>query len=250
MNRKEVKRYERLRPDQLAECLQEAPIVFWPLGLLEHHGWHLPVGFDGLKAEQMCIRIAENTGGVLLPVMWWGADGGHGDFLWTHYQSRGAATAILKKTLEQLVRFGFRVFVLLAGHYPWQGVLESVLPAFAEDHPDLLFLWGTEMSIAAPATQLSGDHAAQEETSYGLALFPELVDLNALRSGRTNHVWLLDGPPAPADRHPGVCFEPTEPNFAQMGVDAALASAERGEVGIASLVEALTQRISDHLHEV
>src|SRR5687768_5802002 len=84
------RRYEQLRPDELDVLLSSAPVAFWPLGLLEHHGWHLPVGFDGLKAERICIRIAERTRGILLPVMWWGGGGGHGDFKWTHYQSMEA----------------------------------------------------------------------------------------------------------------------------------------------------------------
>ena len=77
------KRYEELRPDELAELVQRTPVAFWPVGLIEHHGWHLPVGYDGLKAEQLCRRIATRTGGVILPVMWWGAGGGHDRFLWT-----------------------------------------------------------------------------------------------------------------------------------------------------------------------
>ncbi|HIG47868.1 MAG TPA: hypothetical protein EYQ20_16075, partial [candidate division Zixibacteria bacterium] len=54
--------YHELRPDELAALRDENPVAFWPLGLLEHHGWHLPVGFDGIKAERLCIRIAERTG--------------------------------------------------------------------------------------------------------------------------------------------------------------------------------------------
>ena len=94
------RRYQEMRPDQLARLVQRSPIAFWPLGLIEHHGWHLPVGLDGLKAEHLCIRVAEVTGGVLFPTMWWGTGGGHGDFMWTHYQSEAAAEAILVRTVE------------------------------------------------------------------------------------------------------------------------------------------------------
>ena len=52
------RRYQELRPDQLAEILRTAPVAYWPLGLLEHHGWHLPIGLDCLKAERICARIA------------------------------------------------------------------------------------------------------------------------------------------------------------------------------------------------
>ena len=58
-------RYEELRPDQLELLLKEAPIAYWPLGLLEHHGWHLPIGFDGLKADRICRRLADRTEFIL-----------------------------------------------------------------------------------------------------------------------------------------------------------------------------------------
>jgi creatinine amidohydrolase len=236
-------RYQELRPDQLAEVVAARPIVFWPLGLLEHHGWHLPVGLDGLKAEHICMRIAERTGGVLLPTMWWGAGGGHGDFLWTHYQSEGAAEAILVRTVDQLIAYGFRALVLLAGHYPWRTILDRHLPALQEAHPEVLFLWGTEMEIG-DEVRLPGDHAAREETSYGLALFPQWVDLDALRPGHDDSAWPGGQPPPAEARHPGVCFDPRDPLYAQMGEDARTASAERGEQAVTRLVEHLAEIIN------
>ena len=241
------KRYEALRPDELAACVDASPVAFWPLGLLEHHGWHLPVGFDGLKAERICIRTAERTGGVLLPVMWWGGGGGHGDFLWTFYQPEEAFAAILAQTVQKLMDFGFRAVVLLAGHYPWRRALDRHMPAIREAHPDALLLWGTEMSICGEAVRLKGDHAAREETSFGLCLFPERVDLKALRPGRGAEAWPGGKAPDGADRHGRVCFEPGDPRFAQMGEDARMASAERGEAGVSQIVDCLVGRIHRHL---
>jgi len=239
--------YPELRPDQLAEIVQTTPVAYWPLGLLEHHGWHLPVGLDGLKAENICARIAERTGGVLLPTMWWGALGGHGDFPWTHYQSQDAAEEILGRTAEQLITFGFRVIVLLAGHYPWAALLDRRLTALRQAHPEVLLIWGTEMNIA-DGVRLPGDHAAREETSYGLALFPQWVDLGALRPGRDPSTSWPQGKAPPVEtQHPGVCFDPASAHFAQMGEDARTASAERGEAAIARLVDALSQTINAYV---
>jgi creatinine amidohydrolase len=241
-------RYEELRPDELAEIVQTTPIIFWPLGLLEHHGWHLPVGLDGLKAERICIRIARRTGGVLLPTMWWGARGGHGDFLWTHYQCEEASEAILARTVEQLITYGFRALVLLAGHYPWTALLGHRLPALSQAHPNVLLLWGTEMEIAE-GIRLPGDHAAREETSYGLELFPDLVDLDALHPGRDDSAWPQGKAPPVAKQHPGVCFDAGSARFAQMGQDARTASAERGAAAIDQLVERVAATILAHLEE-
>lgn len=239
-------RYETMRPDQLAGCVRTCPVVFWPLGLIEHHGWHLPLGLDGIKAERMCIRIAEQTGGVLLPTMWWGAGGGHGDFMWTLYQDERAADSILARTVEKLIAFGFRAIVLLTGHYPWKSILDRHLPRLQAQHPGVLFLWGTEMEIVE-GVRLPGDHAAREETSYGLALLPEFVDLDALRAGHDASAWPGGQAPPPETRHPGVEFDPVQPNFAQMGKDARTATAERGEAHVRQLVDALVAQISEHL---
>jgi creatinine amidohydrolase len=239
-------RYPELRPDQLAEIVDSTPIAYWPLGLLEHHGWHLPVGLDGLKAEQICTRVAKRTGGVLLPTMWWGALGGHGDFSWTHYQSAQAAEEILTRTVFQLLSFGFRAIVLFAGHYPWAVLLERVLPPIQDAHPEVLLIWGTEMDISEDVS-LPGDHAAREETSYGLALFPQWVDLNALHPGRDQSAWPHGKAPPAATQHPGVCFDPAAAQFAQMGEDARTASAQRGETAITGLVDHLAEQINGYL---
>lgn len=241
------RRYEELRPDDLAACVAAAPVAFWPLGLLEHHGWHLPVGFDGIKAERLCVRIAERTGGVMLPVMWWGGIGGHGDFHWTLYHEEEAYAAILERTVRGLAGFGFRCVVLVAGHYPWQQTLSGQMPALQEAFPDVLMLWGTEMTVCGQAVKLKGDHAAREETSFGLALLPEFVDMAAMRPGRGDEVWPGGHAPAAEGRHPGVGFDPAAPLFAQMGEDARTASAARGEAAIGQVVAHLVDRIQCHL---
>ena len=245
-HKREWHRYPELRPDQLAEIVKSAPVAYWPLGLLEHHGWHLPIGLDGLKAEGICMQLAERTGGVLLPTMWWGACGGHGDFSWTHYQSEEAAEEIVARTVGQLIAFGFRAVVLLAGHYPWVPLLDQRLPALQQAHPHVLLVWGTEMDIAGEV-RLPGDHAAREETSYGLALFPQWVDLDALHPGRDDFAWPQGKAPPDDERHPGVCFDPHSASFAQMGEDARTASAQRGKTAIARLVKHLAQTINEHL---
>jgi len=239
------RRYQECRPDELAAVVRDAPVLFGPLGLIEHHGWHLPLGLDGIKAERICERIGRRTGGVLLPTMWWGSGGGHGDFPWTLYQPEEAGEAILARTLAKSVQFGFRVFVLLAGHYPWQQILNRQVPPLQRQHPESLFLWGTEMDIGQEV-RLPGDHAAREETSYGLSLLPEFVDMDALRPGR-RPAWPGGRAPDIARRYPDLHLDPADPLFAQLGEDARTASAERGEAAIGRLVDHLAEQIDAHL---
>ncbi len=238
--------YHELHPDELASLMAVSPVAYWPLGLIEHHGWHLPIGLDGIKAERLCMRLAARTGGALLPVMWWGGIGGHGEFMWSHYQPPEAAAAIVTNTVEQLITYGFRAIVLLCGHYPWEKIIEAPLSCVREAHPEVLLLWGTEANIARPAADLPGDHAAREETTYGLALLPDLVDMAALRPGRDAQSAWPHGCP-PLEQHPEVCYDPTDARFAQMGADAREASAAAGEERLARVVEHLVGAIRRQL---
>jgi creatinine amidohydrolase len=232
------------RPDELQEAVERAPVAYWPLGLIEHHGWHLPVGFDGLKAEALCVRLARRTGGAVLPVMWWGAGGGHGPFKWTLYQDPAAARAILDGTLRKLVDFGFRCVVLVAGHYPWRSILDEVLPSLASERPDVLLIAGTEMDLAEPEVTLPGDHAARWETAYGLVLLPHLTEPGAMTEGReAAGAWPLSGPPPDAEKHRGVVYDATDPCFAQAGEDARNADVVEANELIGRLVDHVSARI-------
>jgi creatinine amidohydrolase/Fe(II)-dependent formamide hydrolase-like protein len=168
--------------------------------------------------------------------------------MWTHYQPAQAAGAILARTVEQLVAYGFRAIVLFAGHYPWQTLLDRQLSALRDAHPEVLFLWGTEMNIGGEAVPLPGDHAAREEASYGLALFPQWVDLDALHPGRDESAWPnRQQPPAETRaQYPEVCFDPRDALFAQMGEDARTATAARGEAALSRLVDHLAGIVNEH----
>ena len=233
-------RYEEMRPDQLQDIVAATPVAYMPLGLLEHHGWHLPVGFDGLKAHRLCARMAGRTGGVVLPVMWWGCGGGHGRFKWTMYQPPEATAAILRTTLVRLIAFGVRCVVMLAGHYPWKQVIAQVVPPLREAHPDVAFISGTEADVGAEEVRLRGDHAARWETAYGLALLPELVDLDALRPGRTEaEAWPAEGPVPRDERHERGNYDAAHPLFAQFGEDARNADPKEADV--------MLERLADHI---
>jgi creatinine amidohydrolase len=241
-------RLEQLRPDQIEQIVSTSPVAYWPLGLMEHHGWALPVGFDGVKADRYCDRLAATTGGVVLPVMWWGADGGHGDFKWTFYQDREAGKRIVETTVLKLIDNGLRVIIVYAGHYPWQGMLDEVLPAIRDANPDVLLLWGFECTIAGDAVNAPGDHAARWETAYGLALLPDLIDTAALKPGRDpESSWPNTGIPPQENWHPRVEFDATKPLFAQMGEDPKLSSAEEAEEYLDQLTNFLTNTVNTHL---
>jgi creatinine amidohydrolase len=197
-----------MRPRDLERVLEECPVAYVPLGTLEFHGWHLPLGFDALKAQALCERAARQTGGVVLPPYYTGFGGGHGDYQGSVILGEQAFASQLRRICDRLADTGFRVIVLLTGHYPQEQVaaVKTVAREVEAARPEVAVL-GLAEPEAYPG-EFRGDHAAKWETSLGMHLMPELVDLKGM------------------DRHPdplcGVCgADPRTGASAQLGRETA-----------------------------
>src|SRR2546430_8354419 len=66
--------FEEMFPWELAQAIAEAPICYLPLGVLEWHGEHNVIGLDAIKAHAICIRAAQQSGGVVVPPLYWATD--------------------------------------------------------------------------------------------------------------------------------------------------------------------------------
>jgi creatinine amidohydrolase/Fe(II)-dependent formamide hydrolase-like protein len=57
-------KFEELAADELTEVLNQTSLVYVPIGTLEFHGVHLPLGMDTIHAYEFCLQATEQTGGV------------------------------------------------------------------------------------------------------------------------------------------------------------------------------------------
>jgi creatinine amidohydrolase len=69
-----VVEYERMRPAEILSALAVCPIALVPIGPLEWHGPHLPMGTDALHAHHLAVQAAEHIGGVVLPALFAGTE--------------------------------------------------------------------------------------------------------------------------------------------------------------------------------
>ena len=171
--------YERARPAQVRDVIAATPIAYVPLGALEWHGEHAALGLDGIKAQYICKEAARRTGGVLFPPMQWGAFHTLRFPLTFRFPKRVMKT-LVRRTLADLVRWGFRSIVLLTGHYP----LAQIRLLRKECRRASKRYGVGALGISEPALALDmgylGDHAAKWETSLLMAIDPSLVDLERL----------------------------------------------------------------------
>lgn len=66
--------YELMRPGEVVVAREKCPVAFVPIGPLEWHGPHLPLGTDGLHAHHVAVRVARLIGGVVLPTLFAGSE--------------------------------------------------------------------------------------------------------------------------------------------------------------------------------
>ena len=172
--------YEMVRPARVRRTLEEAPIVFLPIGCVEYHGPHLPLGVDMLTADAMCHRTAELTGGLVLPPLWLAA----GVLPLPHSITVDATVlrAAVRPILRQLAEGGFKTIIVFSGH----GALDH-LHALREETDRVMDRFPGVNALTTVWNELNAgmpgdihDHGAKVETSYIMEFHPETVDLTAL----------------------------------------------------------------------
>lgn len=180
-------RYERLHPAELRAAVERAPIAFVSIGTLEFHGEHLPFGVDSFEAHGLCMRAAELAGGVVLPPLYLAS--GCLDLPFTLSFEPELVHHWVSATIDRLADRGFKVVIVLTGHGPLDlsHLLKRACAEAQARRPGLAAyaLCWLELNAARLTKREAGeptciDHAARVETSWMLALEPDLVRLDRL----------------------------------------------------------------------
>lgn len=199
--------YAELTPQEFRERLGRAPIAYLPLGTLEWHGEHLPLGSDGIQSLGFFEHLAREVGGIVLPMLFLGPDRkqeengrelygmdichtGAEDRRYENRQLSGSAywvpdetfETILDAIMKQLARAGFKVIVG-HGHGPSTNRFRETAEVWKEKYGlECFHCWGSEHDADGLGIQV--DHAAANETSLVMALRPELVQMKRLPEDR------------------------------------------------------------------
>jgi creatinine amidohydrolase len=191
--------YERLTPDAFLQAVKEAPIAYLPLGTLEYHGPHLPLGSDMLQPLGLYTELARKVGGVVLPSLSIGPDektviadedfyGMDFEFLTARERPRrlpGSAYWVDDSTflqhvggmVRQLSRAGLKI-VVGHGHGPSTDFFRRQATVWKETY-GIETLTMQEI-LREKELGFMIDHAGANETSIMLATNPELVKMENL----------------------------------------------------------------------
>lgn len=157
------------------------PRLIIPIGALEQHGPHLPLGSNVLIARRVCVDVSSEFGVLRAPTMYYGVN--------VHTEREYAGTATLRqKTLHRAVNellasweeHGLREFIIVTAHRhePHLDALATLITGHARVR--VVSLWDVRISDLLER-QPGHLHACEAETSVMLYLYPELVRMERAR---------------------------------------------------------------------
>ena len=156
-----------------------------PVGSVEQHGFHLPLGTDSMVAIRLAEDAGERTNAIVTPPLWFGWSPHHLALPGTISIRPQILIEILFDVLSSLATHGFDRFIIVNGHrivnIPWIQI--SAEKAQRELGVKVAIFDPAYMSkeIADPIGFGEVGHAEEIETSHMLHIMPHLVRMEKAR---------------------------------------------------------------------
>lgn len=215
-------RWETLREEEFEEAIRISnKVCVVPVGCLEMHGEHLPVGTDTFEASYVCNKAAEIEPVMVFPAITFG----NVPFL---TKSKGAIRltvelmqALLTQICAEIARNGFKKILLVNGHGGNPALLQNFVSSTQHAKKDYVVMCREDYNYGIPeivrdldegkvfpeltsddvallrdfiASGKSDGHAGMDETCTSLVVDPELVKLDriyaadGIPTGRTDYL--------------------------------------------------------------
>lgn len=174
---------EELTSSEFAARLKLNPLFILPVGAVEAHGAHLPLGADVLQPLAVARALARRRNALVLPPLWYGYCSSTRPFPGTVSLEVDTVRAVARDILRDLYRNGARKVLVLSGHAGsgHMAALREAAKDVAKETDDALRV--AVLSDYDFAYELLGEngipkddgHAGLVETSRMLAISPRLV---------------------------------------------------------------------------
>jgi creatinine amidohydrolase len=234
--------------------LKSKKTIIVPVGSVEQHGHHLPLGTDSLVAIKVAEDVAKQAGILSASPLYFGWAPHHMAFPGTVTLRPETLMNVVKDVCQSLIYHGFEKIIVLNGHR------EANLPPLKMALTKLRNETGAFLALADPfyiADQIGREiresepggvgHAAEMETSHMMFLHPELCEMDkAVKNISEKHRFLNHDPFVKGDK----VFVPSDignyrKSSGNIGVigDPTASKAENGQVYHEALVRNLVELV-------
>ena len=187
--------WARPYPEIVATAEADGSVLVLPVGSVEQHGHHLPVGTDTILVSSIAGLAAERLDPdcplLVAPPVWSGYSPHHLGFGGTFSLEFDTLRAVLEELAATGLENGFDAVLLLNGHGGNVPLISGATSTIGVEHPEAEVLGLTDLFLAEPFIDEIRDsdvggiaHGGELETSLMLHLHPKLV-----------HEELIDGTP-------------------------------------------------------
>ncbi len=206
--------WTELRHEEFAPAREASHgVCILPVGCIEKHGQHLPLGTDAFAAAHIARRAAEKEPAVVFPEMYFGEKTGAGEFDGTVMFSSKLRFDILTETCSEIGRNGFKKILILNGHGGNSAMLSNFSRSVLESKKDYMVFVSRGVPLSKRCNAIldaNFDYLTDEdkeslrdfivskkpvghgcfvETATAYGLYPHLVRLDKMteEDGHSNH---------------------------------------------------------------
>jgi creatinine amidohydrolase len=183
-NQQKVKNYlPHMTVPEVEKFLETSDMVLIPVGAMEQHGLHLPLGTDFISGVERCKLIAQERDIVVCPVLMVGQSPYHMGFAGTITLSAETILKVHLEAVESLIKHGFKRFIIMNTHGGNRAISTLLVDQINQTTTGVAVSFSQaispflESSVSKKATLLDR-HGGTNETSRALYLMPNLVQLD------------------------------------------------------------------------
>lgn len=185
-------RWDELTASEWPKALNmSAKTCILPIGILEKHGPHVPMGSDLIQVREWAARATKKEYAVVFPDYFYGQINEARHQYGTFALPERVVWDLLEATCDEIGRNGFNKIVIINGHggnpelirYFIQTRLEkkrNYAVYFFEPPSDSLYR--SKMATLHKSNEADDEHAGERETSSLLYLRPDLVKMDSAKN--------------------------------------------------------------------
>ena len=159
---------------EVEEYLKKSDTIVIPVGSLENHGKHMPLGTDTMIPDKIAEYLDQRCDLLIAPTLNYGATDDLVGFAGTVSLGVEGLIFLLRTICDQLYRYGFRHFMILNGHGGNNAAIQAVGMHLYRKGAYLANLnWGLMAGQINP--DWAGGHGGGEETAGVMAVDPSLI---------------------------------------------------------------------------